>query len=71
MVVTARPSTCTASVRQESTRSPSTCTVQAPALALIATFLGAGQFKVFAQRIQKGHAWFDDKGFCLAIDFED
>ena len=40
------------------------------ALALIAAFLGAGQFKMITQRIQQGHAWLDDKGFCLAIDFE-
>ena len=54
MVVISAPSFITASVRQDTTRRPSTSTVQA-ALAMVAALLGSGEIEIFTQRVaQRG-----------------
>ena len=59
IVLTARPSTLAASVRQASTRRPSTRTVAGAALSLVAALLRAGQLQPLADCVQQNHARVD------------
>ena len=70
IVVISCPSPAIASVRQASTRRPSTHTVQAPHVPWSQPFLRAGEIEVLAQRVQQADARLEFDGVLSAVDLE-